>query len=101
MKLPSKTFKGLASRLPTKVAVGDDNWFIKYPLYVLTNNLPISPIGQFLVTMLVLLYITAFLMLYSISEFINIFVKNIKKRRRSLALIAIFLAIIPGDAFYT
>jgi hypothetical protein len=84
-----------------KVAVGDDNWVIKYPLYVVTNNLPLSPIGQLLVTIIVLLTITAFMLVYSASRFINLLEKDKIKRTRYLILITIFLAVIPGDALFT
>lgn len=83
-----------------KVIVGDDNWFIKYPLYVVTNNLPIGPIGQLLTTILVLMYVTAFILLYSINGFIKILVPDKNNRVRYLALMSIFIAIIPGTAFY-
>ena len=83
------------------VYVGDDNWFIKYPIYVAANNLPFSPVGKLLATMLAIMSATAFLALYSIYKFIDIFVADKKRRKRSLILMASFLAIIPGEAFYT
>lgn len=84
-----------------KVAVGDDNWFIKYPLYVVTNNLPTSPIKQLFITNLIIIYVTAFFLLYSVYKFIDIFVSEKKIRKKSLVLMTIFLAIIPTIAFLT
>jgi uncharacterized protein YneF (UPF0154 family) len=84
-----------------KVSVGDDNWFIKYPIYVLTNNLPVNPISKLLITTFIIMYITAFFALYSIYRFIDIFVLDKRHRKRSLVLMSMFLAILPGEAFHT
>lgn len=81
-------------------STGDDNWFIKYPLYVIANSLPISPLKQQFVISLVLLIITAFLILYSLKGIIRLFTENVGQRRNALVGCSIFLAAVPLTAFF-
>lgn len=80
--------------------MGKDSWFIKFPLYVFTNNLPVSPPWRIYITSWLILLATAFLILISIKRFLKSLNTSEDRRKLSLLATSIFLAAIPSTAFF-
>lgn len=79
--------------------VGDDNWIIKFPMYFLTNNLPIQPIQRLFLNSLITLYITATIMVLAIYGFTKLLISNKNKQKLSLVLAGLTLALVGQEAF--
>ena len=81
--------------------VGQDNWVIKYPLYIATNNLPISANYRILTTSWLILATTAFLIIWSLQRFMFT-LGSAGRRKKQLSLLALsaFLAAIPATTFF-
>lgn len=79
--------------------VGDDSWFIKYPIYILTNNLDITPSKRLFLNSWMTLVITAII---TIIAFMNM-AKLLNKEHRKIILLiiiaTILIAFIPTEAF--
>lgn len=80
--------------------VGDDNWIIKYPIYIFTNNLPIQPIWRLFLNSLITTYITAGLMMIAIYGFSKLLIAgNKNKQKLTVLLTSLVLASIGQEAF--
>lgn len=80
--------------------VGDDSFIIKYPLYVIANNLPVSPIKQLFLTNAVILFLTALLILWSLNRIYQVVIRDKIKQRSALVVSSIMLAGVPVIAFF-
>jgi len=80
--------------------MGEDSWFIKFPLYIISNNLPISPVKKLFITSIIILAITLLLVLISLQRFLKSL--NISEKRRRLSLVAssMLLAAVPTTTFF-
>ncbi len=80
--------------------MGEDSWFMKFPLYIVSNNLPVSSVKKLFITSEVILAITLLLVLISIQRFLKSL--NVSEKRRKLALMAssMFLAAVPTTTFF-
>ena len=81
--------------------VGQDNWIIKYPLYIVTNNLPISANYRILTTSWLILATTAVLIMWSLQRFMST-IGSVGRRKKQLSLLALsaFIAAIPATTFF-
>ncbi len=80
--------------------VGDDNWIIKFPLYIFTNNLPIQPIRRLFLNSLITIYITAGLMMLAIYGFSKLLIAGDKnKQKLTIIFTSLVLACIGQEAF--
>lgn len=81
--------------------VGDDNWFVKYPLYFATNNLPVSPLTKLFINSWVVVMATAALVMFVLYQFAKRLVRGKHKQKLALVLSSIALIAIPAQAFGT
>lgn len=79
--------------------VGDDNWIIKYPLYIFTNNLPIQPIQKLFLNSLITLYITALLMMLAIYGFVKLLINNKQKQKLAIVLAGLSFTVVGQETF--
>ena len=78
---------------------GDDTWVIKWPLYLLTNNLPMSQQIRYLIDTLIILWTTAIGLFCAAAYLIYQLFESTKRRCFAMAITAVFLASLPDITF--
>jgi hypothetical protein len=81
--------------------VGDDNWFIKYPLYFVTNNLPVSPLQKLFLNSIVVVLTTALLVMVALYQFAKRLITDKHRQKLALVFSSLALVAIPAQAFGT
>ena len=78
---------------------GDDTWLIKWPLYILTNNLTVSPQVRHLINTLMVLWVTAIGLFCVATYLIYQLFGSTKRRWFAMGVTAVFLASLPDITF--
>ena len=83
-----------------KAVTGTDSWFLKFPLYAITNNIPISPINRMLLNALSVTMIASLLLFAAYAFFARMVIHdNSAILSVCLYCISFAMSALPGIAF--
>jgi len=85
--------------LGERAITGDDSFIVKWPIYYLTNNLPVSPVARQFLTSLLILSITAAGLMAILILFVHRIFKDKKHRLFGTLAIAGLLIAVPAVTF--
>jgi hypothetical protein len=79
--------------------VGDDSWFIKYPIYIFTNNLDITPSKRLFINSWITLLATAIITIIAFMKMAKLVSRDNRGAITALLIATIMLAFLPAEAF--
>jgi hypothetical protein len=84
----------------SRVELPTDNFILHWPVYLVANNLPVSPVRQIEFASFVLLAVTAALILWAYARLSRLLIRSDLKQRIAFFATGLLLAALPIEGFY-